>query len=94
MPHSAAAVKVLLFYLVIINAVTFFLFALDKKLSRRGRVRIPERDLIFLSIIGGSPAGLLGVHLLRHKTRHTRFKWGLPVIFLLQLFPLLYFTLL
>lgn len=90
MPESATAFKVLLLYLVIINAVTYFLFAWDKRLSRRGGTRIRERDFIILSILGGSPGGLLGMYLLHHKTRHFKFKYGLPVIFVIQAVLLLY----
>ena len=70
--------KLLLTYLIIINAISFLLMLIDKKKAIAGRWRIPERVLLCVSLLGGSYGGFLGMKLCRHKTRHLRFSLGLP----------------
>lgn len=47
--------------------------------------RIPEKTLFVAAAIGGSVGAMAGMWLLRHKTRHWYFVYGLPAILLLQL---------
>ena len=47
--------------------------------------RIPEKTLFVTAAVGGSIGAMAGMWLLRHKTRHWYFAWGMPVILLLQL---------
>ena len=61
------------------------LFAVDKSRARQGRRRIRERTLLLWVWAGGSLGGLLGMDLLRHKTRHPRFYIGLPAALLVHL---------
>jgi len=83
--------KVFLLYLLIINVITGCLFAWDKRLARQhGAQRIPERNLLIFAGFGGSVGGLLGMYIFHHKTRHLKFKLGLPFILLLQIGLLLF----
>jgi uncharacterized membrane protein YsdA (DUF1294 family) len=84
-------VKIFLFYLVVINFITFVAFVWDKRLARRKARRIAETTLISLAALGGTVGGLLGMYLFHHKTRHIKFKWGLPSILILQAALLYYF---
>lgn len=77
--------RLLLYYFVAINIVTFFAFGLDKHKARHSHWRIPEAMLLWLAALGGSPAALLAMHLFRHKTLHKKFRYGVPVIFLVQI---------
>lgn len=72
-------------YPVLINLLAFALMGLDKGLARRHKRRIPERTLFLPVILGGSLGGILGMALFRHKTRHTAFVLGFPLILLIQL---------
>jgi uncharacterized membrane protein YsdA (DUF1294 family) len=47
--------------------------------------RIPEKTLFVAAAIGGSIGAMAGMWLLRHKTRHWYFVYGMPAILLLQL---------
>ena len=85
-------VKMLLLYLVGINLITFAAFAWDKRLARRKAWRIAEINLISLSALGGTIGGLMGIYLFHHKPRHIKFTWGLPIILVLQVALLYYFT--
>lgn len=75
----------LIIYLVLINAVAFFLMIADKLRAKKNRWRIPEAVLIFSAVLGGSIGILAGMYLARHKTRHLKFYIGIPVILALQI---------
>lgn len=77
--------KILLIYLLIINAVSFALMIADKRKARKGRWRIPEATLLGVAALGGSIGSLAGMYTVRHKTRHLKFTLGIPVILTLQL---------
>lgn len=87
---SIVASKIFLAYLLFVNAASFGLFAWDKNQARRGGWRIQERTLFLWAILGGAWGGLLGMYILRHKTRHPQFTWGFPLICLLQTALLIY----
>jgi len=76
--------EVLVYYLVAVNVVTFVVYGLDKWKARRGRWRIPEAALMWLAVLGGSPAALLAMWLFRHKTKHNKFRYGVPIILVVQ----------
>lgn len=59
--------------LVMINALTFLAFGIDKHQARQNGRRIPERTLLGLSALGGWPAALCAQRFFRHKTRKQPF---------------------
>lgn len=71
--------------IVIINIVTFIIYGIDKYKAKKGKWRIPENSLIGLAIIGGSIGAYLGMRVWHHKTMHLRFKYGIPLIIVIQL---------
>ena len=75
---------ILIIYLSTINLFAFTLMGIDKEKARRGAWRIPEKHLFLSVILGGSVGGILGMRFFRHKTKHWYFKYGFPLIFLLQ----------
>lgn len=76
--------KFILFYLLTINLIGFVIMFIDKSRSIHKEWRVPEKNLIGLSMIGGSIGMLLGMHLFRHKTKHKKFTIGIPFILILQ----------
>lgn len=76
--------KLILLYLVIINAAGFLLMLADKRKARKKLWRIPEATLLGVAAAGGSVGSLMGMYTFRHKTRHLKFTIGLPVILALQ----------
>ena len=81
-----------LFYcwLIVVNIITFVVYGIDKWKAMKGRWRISEFTLLLLAVIGGSIGALLGMRVWHHKTKHLKFKYGVPLILLAQL-ALLYF---
>lgn len=81
-----------LFYccLIVLNIITFVVYGIDKWKAMKGRWRISEFTLLLLAVIGGSIGALLGMRVWHHKTKHLKFKYGVPLILLAQP-ALLYF---
>ena len=77
--------NVLLYYLIVINIVTFLVYGIDKWKAKQGSWRISEATLLILGAIGGSIGALLGMKIWHHKTMHKKFKYGLPLILIIQI---------
>ncbi len=76
--------KYLFFYFLVINFFAFVLYGIDKRKAKYGQWRISEKTLIGVAVIGGSAGAILGMCLFHHKTRHWYFRYGLPLIFVIQ----------
>ena len=76
--------KLLSFYLLIINALGFLLMLVDKWKARKNRWRVRESTLLLVAALGGSVGSLLGMYLFRHKTQHLKFTLGIPLILAAQ----------
>jgi len=88
----------IIIYLAIVNTTAFIMYGIDKwravrnrdsqglrKSKKKQMRRIPESTLLGIAIIGGSIGALLGVKVWHHKTLHKKFKYGLPLILLVQI---------
>ena len=76
--------NIILGYLLAVNIATFFLYGIDKYKAKKGRWRISEATLLTMAAISGSIGALAGMRLWHHKTMHKKFKYGIPVIIILQ----------
>jgi len=85
--------KIFLICLLVVNIVTFLLFGYDKLQAKKNRWRIAEKTLFIFSILGGSVGAIAGMKVWRHKTRKKHFKFGIPLILILELSGVLYFVL-
>ena len=76
--------KILIVYLVTINVATFFVYGIDKWKAKRSKWRVTEAALLLLAVLGGSIGAWLGMKVWRHKTMHKKFKYGIPLIIIVQ----------
>lgn len=76
--------KIIEAWLVFINIFTFAAYALDKYKAIHHAWRIPERTLILLAAIGGSVGALFAMYTVRHKTKHNKFRIGVPAILIIH----------
>lgn len=81
----------LLFYLLIINALGLLIMLADKEKAKKHLWRIPESTLLTVAALGGSIGCYAGMRLFHHKTRKPKFSVGIPVIFAVQLLIAAYF---
>ncbi len=77
---------ILLIYLIIINLLTYIIFALDKYKAIKKQRRIPEKTLLILSLIGWNLGALFAMLQFKHKTLKTSFKIKYLLILIIQLF--------
>ena len=77
-------------YLLAINIATFLLYGIDKFKARKNLWRISEATLLTMAAIGGSIGAWAGMRLWHHKTMHKKFKYGIPVIIILQIALVVY----
>ncbi|AST92811.1 MULTISPECIES: DUF1294 domain-containing protein [Sutcliffiella] len=85
-------IELLLIYLVL-NSVAFLLMKVDKKRAINNKWRISESTLWAISIVGGALGSWAGMKKFRHKTKHNTFKFGMPLLTLVQIGTIIYFTL-
>ena len=67
-----------------VNGWSFLLFAADKSRARKNKRRIRERTLLISAALG-APGAMLGMYLIRHKTKKLRFRVLVPLFFAGQL---------
>ena len=79
--------KYLIIYAAAINIFTLILMGLDKSRARaKGRSRrIPEKHLFLGAALGGALGGIVAMRVWRHKTKHTAFIIGFPLLLVVNI---------
>lgn len=77
--------------LFIMNTIGFYFMWADKQRAIKKQRRIKESTLWQVAIFGGAVGVTLGMNTFRHKTKHVQFKYGLPVLSILEVGIILYF---
>ena len=80
-------------YFIIINIVGFASMGIDKRKAQRNAFRIPEATLFAIALVGGSLGSTLGMRCFHHKTKHWYFRFGMPIILLIQISILVFLVL-
>ncbi|MDW7674781.1 MAG: DUF1294 domain-containing protein [Bacillota bacterium] len=76
---------IIIWYYLIINAVSFMVMVWDKGSAINSTARVPEKKLWLLAITGGPLGMFMAGKLVRHKTLKLSFSLGLPALILLHL---------
>ena len=76
--------NIILGYLLAVNITSFLLYGIDKYKAKKGRWRISEATLLLMAVIGGSIGAWVGMRIWHHKTMHKKFKYGIPIIIIMQ----------
>lgn len=72
-------------YLLSINVIAAFAFVMDKERAKRNARRISEKTLFGLCLIGGSVGAYLAMQAVRHKTQKPLFKFGVPIVMVIEI---------
>ena len=75
----------LILYFFVMNLLGLSAMVIDKIRAMERRFRIPESVLFILAILGGSAGCIAGMIIFRHKKRKPQFRYGLPLILILQI---------
>ena len=70
---------------IILNAITFVLFAWDKLCAIKNWWRVSEKTLLILSGMGGALGGIIGMIATHHKVRKKRFAVGIPLMIIIHI---------
>ena len=82
--------KEIFLYILIINIIAFAAMGIDKFKAQKGMWRTKEKTLFVLAAIGGSIGAIAGMYKFRHKTKHTQFVYGMPMILIAQIVVIVY----
>lgn len=82
----------ILVYLAIVNIIGFFAMGIDKVKAKVKAWRIPEKTLLMIAVLGGAVGIWLGMEIFRHKTKHLHFKYGVPLILVIEIVAWFYLS--
>ena len=71
-------------YMAAVSVGSIIVTVLDKAAAKRHAWRVPERTLLILAALGGAPAMLVTMLIIRHTTSHLQCMSGMPLIILPQ----------
>ena len=74
------------------SIIGFILMGIDKSKAKKGAWRISEKTLLGTALLGGGLGVWMGMEFFRHKTRHWYFKYGVPLICILEILAVLCFS--
>ena len=77
--------KMICAWLLLWSLAAFIAMGTDKRRAKKGAWRVPEATLFLFALLGGALGATLGMHVFHHKTRHWYFRWGFPLILLVQI---------
>ncbi|WAA10191.1 DUF1294 domain-containing protein [Fervidibacillus albus] len=69
---------------ILLNVYGFLLMGVDKRRAKQQKWRISERKIWLTALFGGAWGIGFGMHVFRHKTKHRSFKYGIPLIIVIQ----------
>ena len=79
----------MIYYLIIINVLSFIIMGIDKHNAIKNKYRVSEKSLFILSIFGGAIGTFIAMFVFRHKIRKKAFIIGIPLIIIIELYFLL-----
>ena len=82
--------KIVLVYMSVMSLIGFLAMGIDKAKAKADAWRIPEKTLFGIAFLGGGAGVWLGMEIFRHKTKHLQFKYGVPIICLLEFITVCY----
>lgn len=85
-------IKNIIIYFLIINLIGFLVMYIDKQKAKKGKWRIPEKTLFIITGLGGGIGTIAGMYTFRHKTQKIAFVIGFPLITILEIIAIIYFS--
>ena len=79
-------------YFIIVNLLGFLVMFIDKQKAKKGSWRIPEKTLFIITALGGGIGTITGMYFFRHKTKKIAFVVGFPLITIIEIVTIVYFS--
>ncbi|MBQ4340266.1 MAG: DUF1294 domain-containing protein [Firmicutes bacterium] len=73
---------------LLLNLIGFILCFKDKRAAIKERWRVPEKTFFLLGLFWGAAGIYIAMLLFRHKTKHWYFKYGMPVLVIVNIVTL------
>ncbi len=83
-----------IFFVCVMNVITFLAFGIDKLYAVKGRRRIKESTLNLLAIMFGALGAVIGMKVFKHKISKPGFKILIPLFIILHAILVVYFSVL
>lgn len=75
----------LLIFFGTISLIGIIMTVHDKRAAQKGKRRISEKTLMLTGFFGGAIGMYVTMHLIRHKTKHTKFTVGMPIFIIIHI---------
>ncbi len=85
----AEIIVYILFVFSVLASIT--VTVLDKYFARHRMRRIKEKHLLIIGVLGSTVAMYTTMRIIKHKTRHDKFMYGLPLVALFKFVFLAFF---
>ena len=82
--------ETILICMAFMSLIGFIAMGIDKSKAKRNAWRIPEKTLLLIAFLGGWAGVWLGMEVFRHKTKHFQFKFGVPLIAIIEFIAVCY----
>lgn len=86
----SSRITIIIVFILIINIIAIILMKRDKEYAQTGKRRIRETTLLLVALIGGSLGMYYAMFKYKHKTLHNKFRYGVPLIMLIQTTYIIY----
>ncbi len=80
----SSRITIIVIFLIAINIIAIILMKKDKEYAQNGERRIREITLLLVALVGGSLGMYYAMFKYKHKTLHNKFRYGVPIIMVMQ----------
>lgn len=81
----------IILYLILINIVAIFVFAIDKLQAKNKKQRVPEKILHLLELLGGVFGIIITMYIIHHKSSKKQYYIITYIILIIWILSLQYF---
>jgi uncharacterized membrane protein YsdA (DUF1294 family) len=85
--------EILIYVGLFVNTLGFLLMYVDKQRAIKHKWRISENTLMIVALLFGSLGVYLGMTVFRHKTKHFKFKFFVPLFIIVHVWLIIYASL-
>lgn len=81
----------IIYFVIAMSIIGLITMGTDKRRAIKRKYRIKEKTIWLITLCGGAIGTTIGMFVFRHKTKHSQFVLGLPLIAAIHIGLILYF---